>query len=39
MTECQPDEWLDGMWFLVSGIVLSLAGCASIFVVSPVLRD
>jgi len=39
MTECQPDEWVDGLWFIVSGIILSVAGCASIFAVSPVLRD
>jgi len=38
MTDCQPDDWIAGLWFVVSGIMLAVAGCLSLFVVDPILR-
>lgn len=39
MSECQPDEWIEGLWFVVSGLVLSVSGFVSVFAVLPVMRD
>ena len=39
MSDCQPDDWITGLWFVVSGIVLSIAGCTSMFIIGPLLRE
>lgn len=38
MSDCQPDDWITGLWFVVSGIMLTVAGCSSLLVVGPILR-
>jgi len=37
MADCQPDEWISGLWFLVGGIVSVVTGCISFFVVGPLI--
>ncbi len=37
MSDCNKDEWIAGMWFVVSGMASTLAGIISMLVVAPIL--
>ena len=39
MADCHPDEWISGLWFIVSGVACVISGFLSLLAIGPVLRD
>ena len=40
MTECHQEDWISGMWFVMTGVVATVSGLVSMLAVAPfVLRS
>ena len=38
MTECSKEEWISGLWLMISGTMLLASGLVSLLIVGPLFR-
>ena len=39
MSDCVKEDWVSGMWIIISGVSCVAAGLVSLFVVGPLTKE